>query len=222
MDKLKIFKEERSFINRHLSVCMDAQRSKFEVDDRKIAGYPIVWNEKNDFSEIVIKGATLNSLNARGVEALKNPIVVLNQHRQAEILCRPSVLLEDDYGLYFEGEVIQGVRYADEALAQIRQGVLKQLSYGFDYIYDKVEYSSALDAYVLREIKLFEISTITFSSGDSAQLRGYKGMQATAVLNKYPGELLEDLNVLLSLSGAATSTPETDKGDLFDNFKKLF
>lgn len=222
-NKLEKFRIERSGLYRHTSIPIDASRSRFEVTDRHIAGYPIVWNEKNDYDEVVLKGATLNSLNARGLSGTKNPILVLNQHRQSEILCRPSILQEDDYGLYFEGDIIEGVRYADEALAQIRQGVLKQLSYGFDYIYDKIDYDSTLDAYVLREIKLWEVSTVTFSSGESAQLRNYKGAQIAAILNKYTPEQIQDFETLLSLSErAATSTHEQDKGNDFNNLLKLF
>lgn len=222
MDKIELFKKEREFLNRHISNPIDATRSKFEASDRHISGYPIVWGEKNDYGEIVLRGATLNSLNARGIQGSKNPILVLNQHRQSEILCRPSVLQEDEYGLYFEGEIISGVQYADEALAQIRQGVLKQLSYGFDYIYDRVDYDATEDAYILRELKLWELSTVTFSSGESAQLRSYRESQLGAILNKYTKEEINDFENLLTLSKrAATSTQEIIKEDTFSQILKL-
>lgn len=215
-NRLELFKSERSFIEKHISMPMDAVRSKFEVDDRKISGYPIVWGEKNDYGEIVLRGATQNSLNARGVAGTKNPILVLNQHRFGEILCRPSVLQEDEYGLYFEGDIIKGVQYADEALAQIRQGVLRQLSYGFDYIYDRIEYDSTHDAFLLSEIKLWELSPVTFSSGESAQLRSYRENQFAALLNKYDKEQISDFEKLLSLSQrAVTNTQEEIQKDKF-------
>lgn len=222
-EKLEIFKRERNRFERHMSNPIDFTRSKFETDDRTIKGYPIVWGERNDYSEIVLRGATLNSLNARGISATKNPILVLNQHRQSEILCRPSVLQEDDYGLYFEGEVIQGVQYADEALAQIRQGVLRQLSYGFNYIYDKIDYDETEDAYILREIKLFELSPVSFSSGDSAQLRSYNQFQLESLLMKYKPEQIRDFETLLSMSTrAVTNTPEPVEKDIFTEQLKIF
>ncbi len=223
MNKLDQFKKDRNFIDRHLSIPVDATRSKFEVNDRNIAGYPIVWGEKNSYDEIVLKGATLNSLSARGVNALKNPIVVVNQHRLSEILCRPTVLQEDEYGLYFEGTIIEGVQYADEALAQIRQGVLKQLSYGFDYIYDKIDYSEQEEAYILREIKLWEISPVTFSSGESAQLRSYKDTQLSLLLEKFRPEQIREIQDLLSISTrAVTNTLIEEKEDEFSKILKLF
>ena len=211
MDKIAQFRAEREMFDGHVSVPIACMRSKFEVsdDDRKVKGYPIVWGEKNDYNEIIIKGATLNSLNARGVGATKNPILLLNQHNRSQILSRPSALREDDYGLYFEAEVIKGTQYADEALAQVRQGVLTQLSVGFNYVWDKVEYDEAAEAYIVREIKLHEISLVALSSSDSAQLRSYRDFQLRAIVDKYGAQGIRDFQAFLnSLSpGAATSTP---------------
>jgi HK97 family phage prohead protease len=212
MKNLDRFKRERQLFARHSSMAIDATRSKFEIEDRQIKGYPIVWGEKNDYDEIVLRGSTLNSLNARGAGAAKNPIVVLNQHRTSEILCRPDVLQEDEYGLYFEGKVIEGTRYADEALAQIRQGVLRQLSYGFSYVWDKVDYDEAADAYILREIKLYEISPVPFSSGESAQLRGYSEYQMRNLIGEFTPNQIENLRTLLSVQGAAATSTAGEGG----------
>ena len=158
-----------------------------------------------------MKGATLNSLNARGIGSTSgNPILVLNQHRQTEPLCRPTILQEDDYGLYFEGDVIEGVGYADEAVNQVSQGVLRQLSYGFNYIWDKTEYDATNDAYILKEIKLGEISLVTFSSDENAQLRSFNELQERAVLDKFSPEQINDLHNLLA-TRAATNTPKEEK-----------
>ena len=164
-NKIKEFKAQRDLFKNPVSTLLDASRAKLEItEDRKVKGYAIVWGSKNDYNEIVLKGATLNSLNARGVGSSSgNPILVLNQHRQTEPLCRPTVLQEDDYGLYFEGDIIEGVEYANNVVNQVNQGVLRQLSYGFNYIWDKTEYDATNDAYILKEIKLGEISLVTFS-----------------------------------------------------------
>jgi HK97 family phage prohead protease len=203
------FKAERSMFGAHVSLPIANTRSKFEADDRKIKGYPIVWGERNDFNEIHLKGSTLNSLNARGLNATKNPIMVLNQHNQNQVLARPSVLQEDDYGLYFEADIIKGTQYADEVVAQIRQGVIGQLSVGFNYIWDnnKIEYDADTKAYILKEIKLYEISVVTFSSNGSTQLRSYGDFQLRSILNQYTPQDLQNFQALISLSGAATSTP---------------
>lgn len=218
-NKILEFKAQRDLFKNPVSLGLDAERAKLEITaDRKVKGYAIVWGSKNDYNEIVLKGATLNSLNARGVgSASGNPILVLNQHRQTEPLCRPTILQEDDYGLYFEGDVIEGVGYADEAVNQVAQGVLRQLSYGFNYIWSQTEYDATNDAYILKEIKLGEISLVTFSSDENAQLRSFNQLQERAVLDKFSADQITDLHNLLA-TRAVTNTPieekviEIDKG----------
>jgi HK97 family phage prohead protease len=211
-NKILEFKAQRDLFKNPVSIGLDAERAKLEITaDRKVKGYAIVWGSKNDYNEIVLKGATLNSLNARGVgSASGNPILVLNQHRQTEPLCRPTILQEDDYGLYFEGDVIEGVGYADEAVNQVAQGVLRQLSYGFNYIWDKTEYDATNDAYILKEIKLGEISLVTFSSDENAQLRSFNQLQERAVLDKFSQDQITDLHNLLA-TRAVTNTQEEEK-----------
>lgn len=211
-NKVKEFKAQRDLFKNPVSTLLDAERAKLEItSDRKVKGYAIVWGSKNDYNEIVLKGATLNSLNARGVgTAVGNPILVLNQHRQTEPLCRPTILQEDDYGLYFEGDVIEGVSYADDVVNQVNQGVLRQLSYGFNYIWDKTEYDATMDAYILKEIKLGEISLVTFSSDENAQLRSFNQLQERAVLDKFSTEQINDLHNLLA-TRAVTNTQEEEK-----------
>jgi len=211
-NKVKEFKAQRDLFKNPVSTLLDAERAKLEItSDRKVKGYAIVWGSKNDYNEIVLKGATVNSLNARGVGSTSgNPILVLNQHRQTEPLCKPTLLMEDDYGLYFEGDIIEGVGYADDVVNQVNQGVLRQLSYGFNYIWDKTEYDATNDAYILKEIKLGEISLVTFSSDENAQLRSFNQLQERAVLDKFSPEQINDLHNLLA-TRAATNTQEEEK-----------
>lgn len=171
MDRLEIFKEKRKPFEQVRALPTDFDVAKIEVgEDRKIKGYAIVWGTKNSHDEIVLKGATLNSLNARGVGSTRNPIQFLYQHRTDEPIAKIDVLEEDDYGLYFEATIIK-TQAGDDLIEKINAGVLRQLSYGFSYIWDKTEYDDEEDAYILREIKLWEISIVTFSSDESAQLR---------------------------------------------------
>jgi len=200
MEKLESFKKEREGILNVRSLSIDAERAKFELTDRTVKGYAIVWGSKNDYNEIVVKGATINSLNARGVNGTgKNKIILLNQHNQAEPLGVITKLEEDEYGLYFEAELTEGISYVDDALINIRAKVLNQLSYGFNYIWDKVDYDSSLDAYILREIKLYEISVVTFSSDENAQLRSWADQQRHALLSTFSDEQFEELEKILSL-----------------------
>jgi len=207
--KIVEFKAQRELFKNPVSLPVNGLRAKLEVTtDRKIKGYAIVWGSRNDYNEIVLKGATLNSLNAKGVNSTGgNPILILNQHEKEEPLCRPTLLQEDDYGLYFEGDIIENIDYANEAIEQVRQGVLRQVSYGFNYVWDKTEYDPIQDAYILKEIKLGEISLVTFSSDENAQLRSFNKYQEKIILDKFTPEQITDLHNLLA-TRAVTNTQE--------------
>ena len=174
MEKLELFKTSRKNLKDVVvrSLPQDFELSKVITvgSDRIIKGYAIVFGSRNSHGEVVVKGATLNSLNARGVGSVKNAIQFLYQHRVDEPVAKITELREDDYGLYFEAEVIK-TQQGDELIEKINAGILRQLSYGFNYIWDKTEYDEATDSYILREIKLHEISIVTFSSDELAQLR---------------------------------------------------
>jgi len=211
MDNLVIFKTEREKYKNPVSTPFDATRAKLEItDDRKIKGYAIVWGSKNEFKEKVMKGATLNSLNARGVNTTSgNPILVLKDHRLDQALCRPNVLQEDDYGLWFEGDIVENVAYADEVVALRKAGMMHQLSYGFNYMWDKVEYDAEDDSYIIKELKLGEITVLNFSADPKAQTRGFGEFQDNAILDKFTPEQITDLhNLLATRSAAVTNTPE--------------
>lgn len=174
MNRLEQYRREREIFTRHTSLSIDAKRAKLELNDREIKGYAIVWGSKNDYDEMVMQGATLRSLNDRGAGAEGgNRILLLLHHDPRQPLCVPAELREDDYGLFFRAEIDTGISYCDDTVASVRQGTLSQLSYGFNYVWgdNKTVYDAALDAFVLREIDLYELSLVSFSSDPLAQLR---------------------------------------------------
>ena len=174
MNRFEQYRKEREIFTRHASFSIDAKRSKLELNDREIKGYAIVWGSKNDYDEMVLQGATLRSLNDRGAGAEGgNRILLLLHHDPRRPLCAPAELREDDYGLFFCAKIDEGISYCDDTVASVRQGTLSQLSYGFNYVWgdNKTVYDAALDAFVLREIDLYELSVVSFSSDPLAQLR---------------------------------------------------
>jgi len=191
MGKLELFKEHRKRLGdiqlRALPTEFDSNKITV-TEDREIRGYAIVWGQKNSHSEIVLKGATLNSLNARGVNSTRNKIQFLYQHNTTQPIAVITELEEDDFGLRFVAKIVD-TQLGNEVIELINAGALRQLSYGFNYIWDKAEYDADEDAYILREIKLWEISLVTFSSDESAQLRAFN----FATYQKL--ELLKELDI---------------------------
>lgn len=141
--------------------------SRAMADDRIIRGYLIAWGVKDSYGTIFVKGSCAKSIQERGPESnSKYKIVALWQHDQSDPIGQFRVLKEDDYGLYFEMELDEGVPSAERALIQVRSGTINQFSVGFNYLYDKMEYDEQRDAVILKEIVLMEGSVVTIGSNE--------------------------------------------------------
>lgn len=217
MEKLIEFKKEREQMN---GISVRALSTTFEEsevtvgEDRVIKGYAIVWNSINSFSEQLIKGATQKSIDERGVNADKNQIAFLYQHKMDTPIAKLQVLREDAKGLYFESKIVN-TRLGDEVIELINSGVLRQLSYGFNYVWDQTEYDSATDSYILKEIILREISLVTLSADENAQLRSldFISAQKSLIIKEFPVDFMRSLEQLMHISKVKDEREEESKDD---------
>lgn len=143
---------------------IDLKIRAVEGEERVIKGYLCVWNAIDRHKTIWIRGCFAKSIRERGPKSdAKQKIICLWMHRQDDPIGQFRVLEEDDYGLYFEA-VLDDVPSANRALTQINSGTLNQFSFGFDYIWDKVEWDDALEGLRILEAELFEGSVVSIAS----------------------------------------------------------
>lgn len=141
------------------------QKVGAEVDDRVIKGYLAVFGIRDSYGTRAIKGCFEKSIRDRGPESkAKNKIIHLYYHKIDEPVASYRVLREDDYGLYFEGVVDDVGGRAEQVLRQTRSGTLNQYSYGFDYVWDKMEYNEKTDSVDMYECALFEGSSLALKA----------------------------------------------------------
>lgn len=159
------------------------QFKSFEVKDlgyngesRTISGYAAIFNNKDKVNDILVKGCFAKSINDRGPESSANDkIIMLWQHDQREPIGRISVLREDDKGLYFEA-VIDDVERGNQAIKQLESGTLNQFSIGYSYVREKCEYEPNLEAYIVKEVVLYEISVVSIGCNGETEYLGLKSM----------------------------------------------
>jgi uncharacterized protein len=133
-------------------------------EDRTVRGYLAVWNEPDDRGTAPVRGAFLKSIQERGPKSLaKQKILFLWFHDLKEPIGQFTELEEDDYGLRFAA-VIDEIPEGDRALKQIRSGTLNQFSYGFLYVWDKMEYIEERNVVIMREVDLWEGSVVSYGS----------------------------------------------------------
>lgn len=133
-------------------------------NERELKGYLTIWNEKDTYGTVFMKGCCAKSIRERGPEAKStNKIAFLWQHDSRDPIGQLVELKEDDTGLYFRA-ILDEVPNADRALRQVRSGTINNLSIGFDFNWEKMEYDEKRDALLLKEIELYEGSVVTIGS----------------------------------------------------------
>lgn len=133
--------------------------------DRVIRQYHCIFGLPDDYGTMPIRGAFKKSIKERGPGSEgRYKIPTLYCHDQKDSIGLPYTLEEDEIGLYSETEVLRGVQVAEETLIRHRAGVINNGSYGFHYIWDKMEYDEDEDVIVMKECELLEVSVLPIGS----------------------------------------------------------
>jgi hypothetical protein len=152
----------------------------FDENSLTVSGYLSIFNVVDSDSDMIVKGAFAKSITERGPDSdTHRKIAFLWQHDMKSPIGKMKVLKEDNIGLYFEAVLDdpESVPLAKQALAQLKSGTLDQFSIGFQYVWDKMEYDEALDAFVCKEINLFEGSVVTLGANEYTFFDGMKSSQ---------------------------------------------
>lgn len=144
-------------------------------DSGEFEGYGSVFGVKDSYDDIVVPGAFIKSLNAwRDKNALP---AMLWQHRMDEPIGIYTEMKEDDVGLFVKGRLlIDDDPLAKRAHAHMKAGSLTGLSIG--YMLKDWEYDRNKEAYLLKEVDLWEVSPVTFPSNDEARVSDVKSVFA--------------------------------------------
>lgn len=179
------------------SLAIDDSGVLVESSNRKISGYAAVFGNKDSSGDILIKGCFAKSISERGPKSKTNrKIAFLWMHNMDEPLGRITTLVEDEKGLYFEAE-LDAIPEADRALTQLESGTLNQFSIGYQYVWDKLEYSEELDARIVKEVNLYECSVVTIGANEETEYSGLKSETIESEVNKLHREtekLLKELD----------------------------
>lgn len=133
-------------------------------DGGTIEGLASVYGNLDESMEIVDAGAFTRTLKNRS-----HKVPLLWQHRTDTPIGLAN-LKDSPRGLTMKAELNSDVRQAQEARALARQGVLGGLSIGYDVVKDTWE----KDVRHLKELKLYEVSMVTFPANLEAQIVAVK------------------------------------------------
>lgn len=146
----------------------------YDGNSRTIKGYAAVFGNKDKSGDILIKGCFSKSISERGPESnAKDKIIHLWMHKMDEPVGKITALKEDEKGLYFEAE-ISNIPLGDRYIEQLKDGTLNQFSIGYEYVWDKMEYDSERDAFIIKEVILYEISVVSIGCNGETEFLGFK------------------------------------------------
>ncbi len=143
-------------------------------DSGEFEGYGSVFGVKDSHDDVVMSGAFAASL--REWSDRKALPALLWQHRMDEPIGVYTEMKEDDVGLYVKGDCSLMMILAKRAHAHMKAGSLTGLSIG--YVLKDWEYDRSKEAFLLKEIDLWEVSLVTFPSNDEARISDVKNALA--------------------------------------------
>ena len=133
----------------------------------RIKGYASVFNVTDGHRDQVARGAFQKTL--RAWRLMSGAPKMLWQHSQREPIGVWKIFVEDDRGLYVEGQLLLSVRQGREAYELIKHGALEGLSIGYRVV--QSVHDPLRKVRVLKDIDLLEISLVTFPSNTLARVR---------------------------------------------------
>jgi len=147
------------------------------------SGYASVFGGVDSYGDTIIKGAYVNTLADR-----ERPIAMRWNH-YGPVIGKWTSIVEDEKGLYVEGELTPNHSVAGDVYASLKHGAISGMSIGYRPITVKDIGNGQKE---LHEIELIEISVVESPADLSAQVDSVKTDLTDAVSLKEIEKILRD------------------------------
>lgn len=140
----------------------EARADEGEGRKKLVVGYAAVFNQLSEpmwgMREKIRPGAFTKTIREGDIRAVWNhdPALVLGRTKSGTLDLR-----EDEHGLWVEIQPPE-TTWATDALESIRRGDVDQMSFGFETVRDYWEGEEGEQTRTLVEVRLFEVSPVTF------------------------------------------------------------
>jgi HK97 family phage prohead protease len=181
------------------------------VDDNHFEGYASVFGNVDSHADIMQPGAFKKTIKEHA-----SRVKVLWQHDPWQPIGVPVVMEEDSKGLYVKAKISQTEK-GKETLILLKDGVINELSVGYNTV--KEDWDKTRNVRLLKEVKLWEFSPVTFASNEKATITGVKSiaalmdeLKAGRMLSaKNEGLVKSAIEALTALLGASEGGEEPPK-----------
>lgn len=147
-----------------------ALQIKAAGDDGTVEGYGSVFGVRDNYDDMISKGAFLSTLNDH--KAAGTMPAMLWQHDADKPIGIWTEMIEDEKGLRIKGRLAMETVKGKEAHALLKMGAINGLSIGFmskEWAYDR-----ETEVRTLTAIDLWEVSLVTFPANEKARVTNVK------------------------------------------------
>lgn len=134
----------------------------------QIEAYVALFGVRDSYGTVAMRGCFAKSIQERGPESKGNEkIIHLFYHNILDPVGRLIEMEEDEIGLRVIIEFDQTQR-AQDIYDMTVSKTIRQYSYGFDYVWDKMKYDEKTKNILMYECAVYETSSITIRSSNPA------------------------------------------------------
>ena len=144
-----------------------------------ICAYASSFGVVDDGNDEVVKGAFLKTIAEQGPQSRQPRIKFLFEHDVSAILGVPHIIREDDFGLYFEAK-IQPTALGSDILTLYAASCITEHSIGYETVVSEWDRQHAVR--LLKELRLFEVSAVTFGMNSHTPVVAIKSLLQPAYL----------------------------------------
>ena len=165
-----------------------------DVDESKgiVTLYASAFGNVDSDGDIIEKGAFSKTIQERGPQSPRPRIKHLFQHDRYNPIGTPITMVQDENGLLIDSKV-SDIRDGDY-LKLYRDGVITEHSIGFEII--KSELAENKEYQVIKEVKLWEYSSVTWGANENTPVVGMKSEMKAEFASELLGRLSKLNNVL--------------------------
>lgn len=177
------------------------------------------FGNKDSAGDILVKGCFAKSINERGPQSDTNrKIAFLWQHDIYDPIGKVLEIEELDDGAYATVQLsnFDAVPNAKRAWYQLNDGDINQFSFGYQYVWDKMEYIEEEDAFLIKEVVLHEISVVTLGCNERTEYMGALKGLAEAIMRGEKVDKEQIKRMLEMLSGAEPAEAPLTRKSVFE------
>lgn len=156
-----------------------AEIKDIDFKNKIVQCYWSAFNNKDFDDDIMVQGAFKKTIAENGPQGANN-IFYLKSHNWELPLGKPTLLQEDQKGLYAEIPVTSGASFAEDTLKLMAAGLMIQNSVGFQTVKSTIVQPDPEDWQTwyreILEVKLFEGSSVVLGANDDTPFQGFKAM----------------------------------------------